>query len=623
MTAEHPLLGRQLARASAEGRIDTARLAALVSDAYHEHDRELRRADRANAAMAEELEAANRGLRDSMREEVQNRRFAAALNHMPQGLALYDRSGLLLFCNEPFKAHYRLPADFNPIAKPLDEILGRSAALLGAGAVEQRRLINACLSLPVDASSAIEQVWPDGRTFTVSRNPIDSGGYIDTQTDITESRRAMAQIAHMANYDALTDLPNRRLFRDRLVETIQVAERGELSAVMCLDLDRFKTVNDTLGHGVGDALLVAVTARLKRKMRGVDTVARLGGDEFAIIVRRLKEKDQAVLLAERVIASLSEPFRIDGHRIAVGASIGIEFITRETTGPDDVIRNADLALYDAKTAGRGVASVFRQELHECLAHRRQLEIELREGLAGGEFELWYQPQFVTRTRGLCGFEALVRWRSPRRGLVAPSEFIPLCEEVGLINELGAFVLRRACRDAVKWPKGLSVAVNLSPVQFRWGHLVSTVREILAETGLESSRLDLEVTEGVMISDVANALDVLNGLRALGVTISLDDFGTGYSSLGYIRHFPFNKIKIDKSFIADLGRSNDSLAIIRAVTGLCSSLGITSIAEGVETQAQYDLLSAERCDQVQGYLTGRPVPFADTFAFFEGASSACA
>jgi len=615
-TSRHPLLDRQVAQAASNSGMDLIKLMGLVSEAYHQRDCELRRADRVNTVMAEELEATNAGLRESMREEVQNRRFSTALNHMPQGLALFDRGGLLLFCNGPFKAHYRLPDNFNPIAKPLDEILTHSLTLSGAGEAERQRLINECLALSTQRSSAIEQQWPDGRTFTISRNPIDGGGYVDTQADVTESRRAMAQIAHMANYDALTDLPNRSLFRRQLEEAVHCAGHGELSALLCLDLDRFKAINDTLGHSIGDDLLISVATRLKSEIRALDTVARLGGDEFACIARRLKKKDQAEKLAQRIIAALSKPFHVDGHVVLIGASVGIDFITKGKNNPEELIRNADLALYDAKNNGRGMFSVYHSELHETLTHRRRLEAELREALANEEFELHYQPQYDLRNRTLYGFEALVRWSSPRRGLVPPNEFIAICEESGLINELSKWVLRRACRDAMTWPQPVSVAVNLSPTEFRNKQLVSTVREILSETGLAPARLDIEITEGVMISDVANTLSVMSGLRTLGVSISLDDFGTGYSSLSYIRQFPVNKIKIDKCFISDLEESNYSLAIIRAVSGLCSSLGITSAAEGVETKAQYDILDAERCDIVQGYLTGRPIPLAETFSLFE-------
>ncbi|WP_137136065.1 EAL domain-containing protein [Rhizobium sp. FKY42] len=613
MTDRHPLLLKQLERVTAGDTVDLPRLLSLISDAYFDHERELKRADRAHRIMSDELEEANRSLREAMCEDVQNKRFSQSLDHMPQGLALYDRSGLLIYANKQFIAHYCLPSDFNPLAKPLDEILRRSKALSGAGEQEHVRLIQECLSLPIVRSSVIEQRWPDGRTIAISRDPIEGGGYLDTQTDVSESHRARQQIAHLANYDVLTNIPNRRLFQQRLEESAEAASAGELVGILCIDLDRFKAVNDTLGHAVGDDLLLAVTRRLRNRLRKTDMIARLGGDEFAVILRDLQSKDQASKLASRLITSLSSPFSIKGYRISIGASIGIDFLEEGRSSAEAALRNADLALYESKNNGRNSHHLFQPNMHDRLTEKHRLEQELREALVKDEFTVHYQPQFDAKTGRLKGFEALVRWHSRTGKLIPPDVFIPLSEEIGLINELGEWVMRRACQDAAQWPEPVTIAVNVSPVQFHGGRLTQIVRDILKETGLDPCRLEIEVTESVTIADISSTRHVLDELRELGISISLDDFGTGYSSLSQLRNFPFSKIKIDRGFINDLGKTDDSLAIIRAVASLCGALGLVSVAEGVETDEQLQILKDEHCDIIQGYLTGRPMNLEATLA----------
>lgn len=614
MSEMHKLLRQQLHKADSEGGLDLEKLLAMVSGAYEDLDNNRRRTERANRLMTDELDEAYARMQSSLDAvALQNMRFEAALNNMQQGLCLFDNDGRLVVCNSKFRELYRIPADFNPVGQSLVEILQVGEVFGFCSAVEQRMLIEEHASLPLGKDSVIEQLWPDGHVINLSRHPVKDGGFLDTMADITESRKATAQIAHMANYDALTDLPNRALFRERLVDAMLHAQRGELSALMCLDLDRFKAVNDTLGHPVGDALLIEVTARLRKLLRTTDTIARLGGDEFVIIQRRMSKRADAQSLAQRIITRLSRPYQISGHHVSIGVSIGIEFIGSEETNADDLIRNADLALYKAKAEGRGMFCVFEPELHASLTKRCQFELELHQALKNEEFEVHYQPQFDILSKEIKGFEALVRWRSPLRGMVSPADFIPLCEEIGLIDALGVWVLRRACRDAAGWPSHLTIAVNLSPAQFksRRIELVPTVTRVLSETGLAPTRLELEITENVLISDLTDASAMLRELKKLGVRVSLDDFGTGYSSLSYIRHFPFDKIKIDQSFVRDLGTNNESLAIIRAISGMCSSMGIVSIAEGVETQEQYDILRSENCNTLQGYLFGRPLPLLDT------------
>jgi predicted signal transduction protein with EAL and GGDEF domain len=361
---------------------------------------------------------------------------------------------------------------------------------------------------------------------------------------------------------------------------------------------------------------VIVTKRLLHVVRSTDTVARLGGDEFAIIVNHMSSLAEPTQLAGRIIQELGRPYQINGHHIEIGVSIGIEVIGATTADPDEALRNADLALYKAKSDGRGEFRVFEPSLHVLASKRRQMEMDLRAGLSDGQFEVYYQAQVDVKNSVINGFEALVRWRHPTRGLVAPADFIPLTEEVGLIDQLGAYVLQTACRDAMTWPSHIRVAVNLSAVQFKTNKLVSIVDRALSTTGLDPARLELEITESVMLDDGASVMNQLHQLKRIGVCISLDDFGTGYSSLSYIRNFPFDNIKIDKSFVQEIGTSADSLAIIRAVTGLCGSLGISTTAEGVETEDQLRILTAEHCDTVQGFLFSKPVPLGDTYALFD-------
>jgi diguanylate cyclase (GGDEF)-like protein len=392
-----------------------------------------------------------------------------------------------------------------------------------------------------------------------------------------------------------------------MAQAINRTTRGESLAVLCLDLDRFKRVNDSLGHPTGDALLRAVTERMQTCVRATDTIARLGGDEFAIIQVGAQQPNDATVLATRLIKALGQSFEIDGHEIVVGTSIGIAVAPTDGNEPNQLLRNADMALYRAKADGGGAYHFFHPEMDAQMEARRILELDLRKALVAGEFEVYYQPLIDSHTNQVTGFEALVRWNHPKRGLVPPAEFIPLTEEIGLIIPLGEWVLREACVQATSWPSKLSVSVNLSPAQFRNRTLVLSVISALGSSGLPANRLELEITETVLLQDSAATLEALHQLRELGVRIAMDDFGTGYSSLSYLRSFPFDKIKIDRSFVGELGKNNDGLAIIRAVTGLGISLGMTTTAEGVETTEQLDLLRAEGCSQVQGYLFSPPRP----------------
>ncbi len=436
--------------------------------------------------------------------------------------------------------------------------------------------------------------------------------------DVTERRQAEARVAYMAHHDALTDLPNRVMFHQRLTEALARVQRdGGALAVHCLDLDHFKGVNDTLGHPIGDELLKAVAQRLAKCLRDTDMVARLGGDEFAVVQYPLGDPtNEASKLANRLIEVVSKPYEVHGHEFVVGASIGIALAPGDGDAPDALLRNADMALYRAKAEGRGTAHFFEAEMDRRIQARRMLELDLRKAFANGEFELYYQPLVNLKANAVSGFEALLRWRHPERGLVAPGEFIPLAEEIGLIVPLGEWVLREACAEATRWPEPLKVAVNLSPAQFRNRGVVKAVLSALAHSRLPARRLELEITESVLLGESEANLATLHQLREIGVCISMDDFGTGYSSLSYLRSFPFDKIKIDRSFVSDLTERPDCLAIIRAVAGLGISLGIATTAEGIETPEQLAQVRAEGCTEVQGYLFSAPRPAAELGEFLD-------
>ncbi len=429
--------------------------------------------------------------------------------------------------------------------------------------------------------------------------------------DVTERKAAEARIAYMAHHDALTDLPNRVLFHERLNELLaRVRRHGESLAVHCLDLDHFKGVNDTLGHPMGDALLQTVAQRLQKCLRESDMVARLGGDEFAVVQYPLGSPNEASTLASALIETVSKPYEVHGHEFIIGASIGIALSPGDGDEADGLLRNADIALYRAKAEGRGSAHFFEPEMDRRIQARRLLELDLRKAFANGEFELFYQPLINLTTNAVSGFEALLRWQHPERGMIAPGDFIPLAEEIGLIVPLGEWVLRQACTEAMRWPSELKVAVNLSPAQFRSRGVVRAVLTALAYSRLPADRLELEITESVLLGETDANLATLHQLRDIGVRISMDDFGTGYSSLSYLRCFPFDKIKIDRSFVRELSERPDCVAIIRAVAGLGMSLGIATTAEGIETAEQLERVRAEGCTEVQGYLFSPPRPASE-------------
>jgi diguanylate cyclase (GGDEF)-like protein/PAS domain S-box-containing protein len=438
--------------------------------------------------------------------------------------------------------------------------------------------------------------------------------------DVTERKAAEARIAHMAHHDALTDLPNRVLFRQRMADALSQRNRsGNLLGVLCIDLDNFKLVNDTLGHPIGDGLLQDVAARIERVLRQRDTAARLGGDEFAVLVPEMKSPQELAVLAQRLIDVISEPYVIEGHMVTVGSTIGIAVAPTDGDDADHLLRNADLALYRAKAAGKSTFRFFEPEMDAQAQTRRQLEIDLRAAIAMEKLEVHYQPLVDLVTKDVVGFEALLRWPHPERGYIPPQEFIPLAEETGLITPLGNFVLLRACADATAWPEHIKLAVNLSPMQFRVGNVFTTVSRALTDTGLAPDRLDLEITESVLLDRTDHVIAHLHALRALGVRISMDDFGTGYSSLSYLRAFPFDKIKIDRSFVRDLPSNRHTLAIVRAILGLAAGLDMKVVAEGIETQADLACLAAEGCKEGQGFLFSEALPHDEILKLLAEAS----
>ncbi len=455
------------------------------------------------------------------------------------------------------------------------------------------------------------------REITVDGEP----AVLSTIVDITERKRTEAHVTYLAHHDPLTGISNRTVFTRELERAAGALARDKRGfGVILVDLDDFKTVNDTLGHAAGDALLIEAATRLRGLVRRSDVVARLGGDEFAILLPDTGNRQDAEGLAARILHELTSIQRIEGAAVSVGASIGVAMAPDDAVDTEELLRCADLALYRAKQSGRGTFRFFEREMDRQHRDRRALEMELRAARIESEFEVHYQPIIAVKTGRLRGFEALLRWRNPRRGMVSPVDFIPIAEETGMIDELGRWVLIEACRQAAAWPAPLVVAVNVSPVQFRKGELVDTVDLALALTGLEPARLEIEITESVLLADTSANLATLNQLRGRGVRVALDDFGTGYSSLSYLRQFPFHRLKIDRSFVREIGESPESLAIVRAIIGLGTSLGIDTTAEGVETVAQLETLRAENCSELQGFLFSPPVPRDDVAgiigAFFD-------
>jgi diguanylate cyclase (GGDEF)-like protein len=543
------------------------------------------------------------------REAALANQFDTALNNMPHGLCMFRADGQLAVMNYRFSEMMNLSDDLVQRGVTAFDIMA-AGVVAGSVSVASSRMI---LS-EIENTQARDMITTDpdvtrGRSLSWTFQPMTGGGAVVLLEDITERRNAEARISHLARYDELTALPNRVNFRDEIGRLLAIQQGAEqLSALLFVDLDQFKQVNDTLGHPCGDQLLCAVAERLREMLRPEDFVARFGGDEFVVFQQNIHSADDAAILARRIVDRLSERYKIDNHLVEIGASVGIAMSTRGVSA-DTLLKNADMALYRAKADGRGTYCFFRDEMAQVVEARRILELDLRKALANEEFELYYQPLVNLKSGRISTCEALLRWNHPARGTVSPIDIIPVAEDMGLIVDLGRWILRKACMECMKWPEAVSVAVNFSPQQFHQRDVLSEVRYALEVSGLQANRLEIEITESSLLRNTQMTHDVLSQLHSLGVRISLDDFGTGYSSLSYLHNFPLEKVKIDRSFLEGID-SDRPLTLLRGVARLSADLGMSVVVEGIESNEQLELISADgTVSEVQGYLFSRPVPAA--------------
>jgi diguanylate cyclase (GGDEF)-like protein/PAS domain S-box-containing protein len=547
-------------------------------------------------------------------------RLELALNNMSQGLVMVNASGRIVICNDRYLEMYGLSRSRLKPHCSLIELIQYRKATGGLQEDVEQYCSDILRRIARREPTSTYLRTSDGRTVHVVERPMSDGGWVVTHEDVSHRQKADAQIVYMAHHDSLTGLANRVLFRQRLEEALKWIMRGERLAVLYLDLDNFKNVNDTLGHPVGDNLLRAVADRLRGCVRDIDLVARLGGDEFAVIQTRIAQSADAERFSRRLRDAIALPYNLDDSQVVIDTSIGIAVAPNDGTDPDRLLKNADLALYGAKTGGRGTHRFFEAAMHERVTARRNLELDLRTALAEGQFELHYQPIINLERNEIVACEALLRWHQPERGTIPPSEFIPVAEETGLIAKLGEWVIRTACAEAVSWPAHVKVSVNVSPKQFLNSDFFKIVGDALEISGLSATRLEIEITESLLMQDTGLILATLNRLHDLGVRIAMDDFGTGYSSLCYMRSFPFSRIKIDRSFIKDLSDENDSAAIVRAIADLAHNLRINTTAEGVETREQQRIAKALGCTEMQGYLFSHPKPKAAIAKLFAASAS---
>ena len=541
------------------------------------------------------------------REAALANQFDTALNNMPHGLAMFRADGRLAVMNHRFSKMMNLSDDFVQRGANVSDICLACVAAGTVSAASADLILEQVEDLRASDIITADPDFGKNRSLSWTFQPMADGGTVMLVEDITERKDAEARISHLARYDELTELPNRVNFRDEIGHLLAAQHGAEqLSALLFVDLDQFKQVNDTLGHPCGDQLLCAVADRLREMLRPEDFVARFGGDEFVVFQQNIHSADDAAGLARRIVDRLSERYKIDNHLVEIGASVGIAMTSRGVSA-DTLLKNADMALYRAKADGRGTFCFFRDEMAQVVEARRILELDLRKALANEEFELFYQPLVNLKSGRISTCEALLRWNHPVRGTVSPIDIIPVAEDMGLIVDLGRWILRKACMECMKWPEGVSVAVNFSPQQFHQRDVLSEVRYALEVSGLAANRLEIEITESSLLRNTQLTHDVLSQLHSLGVRISLDDFGTGYSSLSYLHNFPLQKVKIDRSFLEGID-SDRPLTLLRGVARLSADLGMSVVVEGIETNEQLELISADGAvTEAQGYLFSPPVP----------------
>lgn len=577
--------------------------------------------------LAEALESARRHLEESGRARgqaesalealdhreaelsEQNRLFNAALTKMSQGLCMFDEKQELLVCNSRYIEMYGLTKDLAQRGTPFRKIIeSRIERGIYDGDDAAAYIDERFASVREAVRHTKVHELRDGRIIAITHEPLEGGGWVATHDDVTYLRRIEARLSHLSRHDPLTDLPNRTQLRERMVEVLagDTLQRGVLIVVL-LEIDRFKEINDSFSPSIGDSLLQNIAQRLRRRLPGVDMVARIGGDEFVVLQIADNAATVAATLAKRVQSVLSISFDIDDQPISITASVGVAIAPVDGNDPDTLLKNAYLAQQRAKSIGPGSSSFFERGMDERMRARQKLEHDMRIGLRDHQFELYFQPQLDLERGEVIAFEALMRWNHPERGLVSPTEFVPIAEENGFIVQLGDWALRRACKEAMLWPKDVRVAVNLSVAQFRNGHVRQSVISALGASGLSPNRLELEITESVLMDDVNDVAAVLGKLQDIGIGIAIDDFGTGFSSLSYLTSIRFDKIKIDKHFIRELRNGqNRSLAVLRSVVALSKSLNIVTLAEGIETEEQLERVHAEGCTEAQGFYIGRPM-----------------
>jgi len=627
----HKLLAKQLQKAGLlDGEVDLARLTELVALAYEEAEKDRERTDRSITLMVEELDAFEHSLeatierrtaelRDSRKAlKLQNRRMAAALDSTGYAIAIFDGNRRLVYCNGYFLTLYHLPRRLGRPGTSFEDIVrGRIGANSYAGDDPE--------GYYEDRTTGVDrrQVWVDvhrlntGEMVSVNHQPLPDGGWVSTHKDITEFTRLQEELGHRAYHDALTGLPNRHMLQQRLSECVQQADGLGSFALLLVDLDGFKSINDTMGHAAGDDVLRQVARRLETAASAGGMAARMGGDEFAVVMDVGAVARDAHMLA----VSLSEigrvPFVIDGQEIGIAFSVGVAVAPGDGKTSDELLKNADLALYAAKAERRGSYRFFEPAMDKALRDRRKLERDLGMALERGEFELYYQPILNLKRQAFSGFEALLRWRHPEDGLISPADFIPVAEETGLIVPIGEWVLRQAIAEAAKWPAGLRVAINVSSVQFQRGNVVATIMNALGNSSLAPERVEIEITESVFFENSTSNLDALRQLHALGLKIALDDFGTGFSALSYLLKYPFDKIKIDGGFVRAIDNAAGAQTIVRAIAEIGHGMGIVTTAEGVETAAQLRNVNAAGYTEAQGYLIARPLPADQVMKLFDG------